>query len=651
MVFRTFLFLLIFPAFLSAAQPNLLLITIDTVRADHLGCYGNTTIKTPVLDSIAQKSLFFENAICAAPLTLPSHTSLMTGRYPVHHGTRDNAGHVRDQEQTLAEILKAKGYHTYAFVSGFPLEHRFGLNQGFDVYNDEFQRVEGRPLDFGSERNAESAVDAFLKVSKKPPFFAWIHFYDPHAPYLNGGYNGEIEFVDKQLGRLLAKINLNDTFTAVAGDHGEGLGEHKEWTHRIFLYDTTMHVPFFIAGPNIRPEKINAQVRLIDFVPTILNKMKFEIPKNIDGVILPEQAGKPALLESMFPQLQLGWSALRAVRTAQWKFIDSPKPELFDLHADPKESRNVFAQHSDIVKNFRAQFPKDTVTQTQEISPEMQEQLASLGYVGGNSQITNGPDPKDRIAVWNLIEQAHDLETKDSKKSISLLESARKSDPANPMVLNFLAELYTDEKSYSQAKEILQKILQRDAKNVPALLRIARLSLKTEQPKDALLYADRLSKLGETNAETELLIASAYLDLKNFNAAAMHLQKSLEIDPDDFATRIDLGNLYLQLNEDQKARIQFDSVLKHNPGNVQALNGVATCLFNSKNFQQSEEYLHKALLINAQDPQTQMNLALVFSEQGRKAEAIEIYRGLERSNSVPQEWRDMARSRRMELEK
>jgi choline-sulfatase len=650
-VFRTFLLVLIFPAFLSAAQPNLLLITIDTLRADHLGCYGNPTIKTPVLDSLAQKSLFFENAICAAPLTLPSHTSLMTGRYPVHHGTRDNAGHVRDQEQTLAEIFKANRYHTYAFVSGFPLEHRFGLNQGFDVYNDEFHRVEGRPLDFGSERNAKSVVDAFMKVSTNPPFFAWIHFYDPHAPYLNGGYNGEIEFVDKQLARLIAKINLNDTFVVVAGDHGEGLGEHKEWTHRIFLYDTTMRVPFFIDGPNIKPEKIKAQVRLIDFVPTILNKMKFEVPKNIDGVILPEQAGKPALLESMFPQLQLGWSALRAVRTAEWKFIDSPKPELFDLHADPKESRNVFSQHSDVVKNFRAQFPKDTGTQTQEISPEMQEQLASLGYVGGNNQITNGPDPKDRIAVWNLIEQAHDLETKDRKKSISLLESAQKSDPANPMVLNFLAELYTDDKSYSQAKEILQKILQRDAKNVPALLRIARLSLKTEQPKDALLYADRLSKLGENNAETELLIASAYLDLKNFNAAAIHLQKSLEIDPDDDATRIDLGNLYLQLNEDQKARIQFDSVLKHTPGNVQALNGIATCLFNSKNFQQSEEYLHRALLVNAQDPQTQMNLALVFSEQGKKAEAIEIYRRLERSNSVPQEWRDMARSRRTELEK
>jgi tetratricopeptide (TPR) repeat protein len=649
-VFRTFLIVLIFPALLSAAQPNLVLITVDTLRADHLGCYGNTTIKTPVLDSLAQKSLFFENAICAAPLTLPSHTSLMTGRYPIHHGTRDNAGRVRDQEQTLAEILKAKGYHNYAFVSGFPLEHRFGLNQGFDVYNDEFQRIEGRPLDFGSERNAESVADAFLKLSKKPPFFAWIHFFDPHAPYLNGGYNGEIEFVDKQLARLIAKINLNDTFVAVAGDHGEGLGEHKEWTHRIFLYDTTMHVPFFIAGPSIKPEKINAQVRLIDFVPTILSKMNFEAPKNIDGVILPAAAGKPALLESMFPQLQLGWSALRGVRTAEWKFVDSPKPELFDLRADPKESHNVFSQHSDIVKQFRAQFPKDTTAQTQEISPEMQEQLASLGYVGGNNQNTNGPDPKDRIAVWNLIEQAHDLETKDRKKSISLLESARKSDPTNPMVLNFLAELYTDERSYPQAKDILQKILQRDATNVPALLRIARLSLKTGQPRDALQYAERLSKLGENNAETELLMAGAYLDLKNFNAAASHLQKSLEIDPDDDATRIDLGNLYLQLNNDQKARIQFDSVLKRNPKNVQALNGIATCLFNSKNFQQSEEYLHKALLINARDPQTQMNLALLFSEQGRKAEAIEIYRGLERSNSVPQEWRDMARSRRMELE-
>lgn len=650
-MFRTFLIVLIFPALLSAASKNLLLITIDTLRADHLGCYGNTTIKTPVLDSIAEKSLLFENAICAAPLTLPSHTSLMTGRYPIHHGTRDNAGQVGDQEQTLAEILKTNGYHTYAFVSGFPLEHRFGLNQGFDVYNEEFQRTEERPLDFGSERNAEAVVNAFLKVSKKPPFFAWIHFYDPHAPYLNGGYNGEIEFVDKHIGRLIANINLNDTFVAVAGDHGEGLGEHKEWTHRIFLYDTTMHVPFFIAGPGINLQKIAAQVRLIDFLPTILHRMKIESPKNLDGATLPENVDKPALVESMFPQLQLGWSALRGIRTADWKFIDSPKPELFDLSTDPKESHNVYSQHPDLAKKMRAEFPKDTPTQSQNISPEMQEQLASLGYVGGNNQITNGPDPKDRIEVWNLIEQAHDLETKDRKKSISLLENARKSDPSNPMVLNFLAELYTDERFYPQAKEILQKILQRDAKNVPALLRIARLSLKTRQPQDALRYADRLSKLGENSAETELLIASAYLDLKNFNAAALHLQKSLEIDPDDDATRIDLGNLYLQLNQDQKARSQFDSVLKRNPKNVQALNGVATCLFNSRNFQQSEEYLRKALRINEQDPQTQMNLALIFSEQGKKAEAIEIYRGLESSNSVPQEWRDMAHTRRMELEK
>jgi tetratricopeptide (TPR) repeat protein len=650
MAFRILLIALIFPALLSAAQPNLLLITIDTIRADHLGCYGNSTIKTPVLDSIANKSLFFENAICAAPLTLPSHTSLMTGRYPIHHGTRDNAGRVRDQEQTLAETLKAHGYNTYAFVSGFPLDHRFGLNQGFDVYNDEFQRDEGRPLDFGSERNAEAVVNAFLKVPKKPPFFAWIHFYDPHAPYLNGGYNGEIEFVDKQLGRLIAKINLSDTFVAVAGDHGEGLGEHKEFTHRIFLYDTTMHVPFFISGPGINPQKISAQVRLVDFVPTILNKMKIESPKNLDGVILTAGTGNPALLESMFPQLQLGWSALRGVRTADWKFIDCPKPELFDLQADPKELHNVYSQHADIVKKLRAQLPKNAPLQTQEISPEMQEQLASLGYVGGNNANANGPDPKDRIAVWNLIEQAHDLETKDRKKSISLLENARKSDPSNPMVLNFLAELYTDESSYPQAKTILGQILQGDPKNVPALLRIARLSLKTGKPQDALKYADQIKKLGENNAETELLMASAYLDQQNFKTAALHLQKSLEIDPDDDATRIDLGNLYLQLNEGQKARTQFDSVLKRNPKNVQALNGVATCLFNSKNLQQSEEYLRKALLINGHDPQTQMNLALIFSEQGKKDQAIEIYRGLENSNSVPQEWRDMARSRRVELE-
>jgi tetratricopeptide (TPR) repeat protein len=650
-VFRIFLILLFIPITVSAVQQNVLLITIDTFRADHLGFSGKTAIKTPNLDQLAKQSLFFENAISPAPLTLPSHTSIMTGRNPSSHGTRDNAGRVREQELTLAEILKSNGYHTYAVVGGFPLEHRFGLNQGFDIYDDQFPRQSGRPLDFGSERNARSVADSFLRIQKKEPYFIWLHFYDPHAPYLNGGYEGEIEYIDAEIARVIARVNSNNTFIIVAGDHGEGLGEHKEWTHRIFLYDSTMHVPFFISGPGIQPAKIKTQARLIDFLPTILNKLQIKIPNLVDGSPLPHPFEKAAVLESMFPKLQLGWSSLQAVRTNEWKLIESPKPELYDLRSDPKETVNVIQKHPDVVKQLRKQLPtKDEVTNS-EISPEMAEQLASLGYVGGNTNnAANLPDPKNRIEVWNLIEQAHDLEIKDANKSIELLETARKSDPENPMVLNILAELYSDQNSFPEAKQILKKILNSDPKNVPALLRMARLSLKTGVPKDAIKYATILQSLGEGHADTHLLMASAYIKTNNLNLAAEHMRKALQIDPADNATRIDLGNLYLQMDQAPKGRIEFQEALKVDPKSVQALNGLATIQFKAGNFTESEKHLQKALSISPKDPQTRLNLALVFSAQDKKAEAIAIYKEVAESDSISVDWRNIARNRLKELE-
>jgi choline-sulfatase len=317
-MYRFSLLLLLLPT-LAAAKQNVLLITIDTLRADHLGSYGDKTIHTPNLDALAANSLFFQNAVCPAPLTLVSHTSLMTGLYPYHHGVHDNAGTVRPNANTLAEILKSNGYHTYAFISGFPLEHRFGLNQGFDLYDDTFPRGKQHSfLDFRSERTADAVVQSVLSNHFTEPYFLWIHFYDPHAPYKHGGYDGEIEFVDQQIGKLLQKWDLTNTIVAVAGDHGESLGEHGEYTHRIFVYDSTMHVPFWIKGPGVPVQKVSKQVRLIDFVPTLLSFLKIAAPPSLDGVVLPEGAGHPAYLESSFPQLELGWAMLAAIRIDDW---------------------------------------------------------------------------------------------------------------------------------------------------------------------------------------------------------------------------------------------------------------------------------------------------------------------------------------------
>ena len=654
-MYQFFFFLLLIPALLSAAEKqDLLLITIDTLRADHLGSYGNQTIRTPNLDAIARKSLFFENAICPAPLTLPSHTSLMTGRYPIHHGIRDNAGVVNAKETTLAEILRANGYHTYAFVGGFPLEHRFGLNQGFDVYDDLFPRTVNRSLDFRSERSADAVVNAVLQTKIVSPFFLWVHFYDPHAPYVRGGYRGEIEFVDQQAGILMRKFQQFNPVIAIAGDHGESLGEHGELTHRIFVYDSTMKVPFWIQGPGIAAQKIKPQVRLIDFLPTILGILKVEPPSNLDGVVLPKNAGQPAYLESMFPQLELGWSWLSAIRNDEWKYIQAPKPELYDLRADPRETVNLFIKKKDVVKTMQAQISQLVgrhAHTTKEISPEMAEQLASLGYVGGGSNTkVSTIDPKDRIAIWNEIEKAVDLEKANPGESIAILEQAQKSDPDNPMILGFLAQKYAEANRLKDAKSILSKVLTKDPQNSLALYRMARICLKSGEPAEAKRHADVLRKLEKSNADAWILLAQADIALGKFELAVEDLLSALRIDPRDADLRVDLGNIYLQMEKYELARGQFELVLKSDPKNLQALNGVATCLFTHGDLAGTEAKLKTALRVDPSDPQTKMNLALLYSKQGKKTEAIALYREVESSPKTPPDWKEQASRRLKQLE-
>ena len=647
-----FCLFLLFPAILAAEKPNLLLITIDTLRADHLGSYGNRKVRTPNLDAIAAASLFFENAVCQAPLTLPSHTSLMTGRYPIHHGTHDNAGTVSQREVTLAEILRKNGYHTYAFVGGFPLDHRFGLNQGFEIYDDLFPRQKNQSLDFRSERSADVVISSVLKAKITPPFFVWVHFYDPHTPYLNGGYEGEIEFVDKQIGILLQKFSSIQPVIAVAGDHGESLGEHGEMTHRIFVYDSTMHVPFFIQVPGSPPQKIKPQTKLVDFLPTILRILKLSPPSGLDGSLLPEKAGGDAFMESLFPQLQLGWSPLTAIRTDEWKYIQAPKAELYHLPTDPKETRNIADKKPEIVNSLRKKIPALTPHKQEKISPELEEQLAALGYVSGNpsNKGSSNIDPKDQIAIWNQIEMAVDLEKTKPDESIAILERAQKKDPDNPMVLGFLAQKYAEANRKEQARTILEKVLSKDPNNSLALYRMASVCLQLGKPAEAKRWADALQKLETGNADALILSAEAEMNLGNFAAAIKNIRGALDIDPNDLDLRVDLGNLYIQTKKVELAKKEFEQVLRSDQKNIQALNGFATCLFQQMDFSGSEAKLTQALKIDPSDPQTKMNLALVFTKQNKTAEAIELYKQIAAAPNTPEDWKQQAAARLRELQ-
>jgi cytochrome c-type biogenesis protein CcmH/NrfG len=653
MVRRMFLLLLV-PAILFAApKQSVVLITLDTTRADHLGCYGYAAAKTPNLDALARRSLFFQTAVCQAPLTLVSHTSLMTGLYPYHHGIRDNAGIVDSKLTTLAEILRQDGYHTYAFVGGFPLDHRFGLSQGFDVYNDTFPREKNRSLDFRSERNAEEVVKAVLSAKLRSPYFVWVHFYDPHAPYLHGGYDGEIAYVDKQIGRLMARFSKDGPIVAVAGDHGESLGEHGEWTHRIFVYDSTMKVPFFVYRPGAAPQKISKQARLIDFMPTLLSFIKLPSPEGIDGAVLPKSAGAPAVMESLFPQLELGWSPVTAIRTDQWKYIQLPKPELYSLTVDPKETKNIIAINPQTANTLRTQLPQSAIRNPQSaISPEMREQLASLGYTSGKQDRKTDPtiDPKDRIGIWNQIELAVDLETSKPEESLKTLQQAQKADPENPMLLSFLAQKYAEANQLTEAEAILKQTLARDPENALALYRLAHVLLKSGKAADARKTAEALREKEPEDPDALILLARTEIQLGSLKDAVSHLESALSIDPGDLDLRNDLGNLYLQIDRTDEAQSQFQKVLKSDPNNLQALNGLATALYNEHDLIRSAAFLKQALILSPGDPQSKMNLALVYATEGRRTEAIRLYHEVQQSPSTPPQWKAEAASRLKELQ-
>src|SRR5713226_5933067 len=361
--------------------PNVVVITIDTLRADHLGCYGYKQIRTPNIDALAADGVRFERAYTAVPVTLPSHTVIFTGTYPMLSGMHDFAANKLNPTQpTLASVLKEHGYATAAVIGSAVLDSRFGLNRGFDFYYDhfDFNRLQESNLE-EMERPGNLVADValdWLAKNRTNKFFLWMHLYDPHYPYRppapyseqykDRPYDGEIAFADAQVGRLIAFLKANglyrNTVIVLAGDHGESLGEHGEKTHGFFIYNATLHVPMIIRLPgNSSPRVVSDLASLADLMPTILTALKVDPPSQVQGVnLLPLTAAKKTeesrslYAETFLPRLHFNWSELRSVETEKYHFIDAPKPELYDLSRDPGETQNLYAEKKDVAEELRA---------------------------------------------------------------------------------------------------------------------------------------------------------------------------------------------------------------------------------------------------------------------------------------------------------
>ena len=396
-----------------SSQSNLLLVTIDTFRADRLGA------ATSNLAKLAKSGVLFENAVTQAPLTAPSHASMFTGLYPTVHKVRDTGGFVlNDQHTTLAEVLQKQGWDTAAFVGASVLKKSFGFAQGFSVYDDQMPKPAGNS-EF-PERRAAEVVDRamqWLGARSGKPYFLWVHVFDPHGPYdppspFPKTYDGEVAYTDQQLGRLFETVGKksDNTLVAVLSDHGESLSDHGEFTHGVFLYDATLRIAFALSGPGVPKNlRVKQQARAVDLAPTLLELMHVKSPEGAQGAsLVPTFSGKEetatfSYAESLFSKLNMGWSELRAIRTNRWKYIRAPKPELYDLAADPAETNNVIAAHPTEAQDLEAKL-KSIATGSEKVETSSMDrrtvdQLKSLGYVGGGSQGTmeltgKGIDPK-----------------------------------------------------------------------------------------------------------------------------------------------------------------------------------------------------------------------------------------------------------------
>ena len=465
----------------AAAGFNVVLLTLDTLRADRVHCYGYQSGATPALDALAAGGVRVADAVSVVPVTLPAHSTIMTGDYPPRHGVRDNGTYrLTAQQVTLAERLKAEGYSTAAFVAAFVLDGRYGLDQGFDVYDDEIAPEHGasgaEPLN--PQRPGNVVVDAAVQwleahqeAGSDRPFFTWIHLFDPHTPYAppepfrtryaRNLYDGEVAFLDHQVGRFVDKLRelslLDKTIIAVVGDHGEGLGDHDESTHSLLIYESTIRIPMIFNSPGIirGGQVVDGRVAaIIDVVPTLLDLLGIAAGEH-DGESLLNRAAdadRAVYVETLAPKLNHGWSPLYALRRHHDKYIDAPTPEYYDLRSDPGELHNlwadrhaepeVLAEHLAALMESHARF-EHVGEVVEDLDRDTIEKLAALGYVRGQA-VEEGDtllDPKDMVSDWDSKAQRASalVSARRPEEAISLLSAMLQVSPGDASLWSLLS--------------------------------------------------------------------------------------------------------------------------------------------------------------------------------------------------------------------
>lgn len=617
---------------------NVVVVTLDTLSARHLSQYGSNRIETPAFGRVAAEGVLFEQATATVPLTLPSHTSMFTGTYPMFHGVRDNGGYyVPEDSETLAEVLRDAGYRTGGFVAAFVVDSRWGLDQGFERYYDDFNFREFERISLDSvQRPGDEVMDAalaWMDEVKEERFFSWIHLYDPHWPYeapepwasrvsgySEASYDAEVLFTDSLVGRLLDWLDesalADDTLLVLIGDHGESLGRHREGAHGFFIYDASMQVPFLLRAPYRqigRGLRIPAQVRGIDLMPTVLGLVGVPVPEPVQGVSLAPLAdgsesdlGLWAYSESLYPRNHYGWSPLRSLRNGLLHFIAAPRPELFEVLDDPGEATNLAPDRPGQVRQLEARLDQLVAELgnegAEEQAPETLDedtraQLAALGYLGGSSRVRVNEDepladPKDKIVLYNLLKAAGtDSSEERVEEAMTKVQRVLAEDPGILEAHFILGNLFVKQEDWDGAIGAYREALSLDPEYKSAILGLA----------DAYRLADRLDE------------------------AAAGYRRLLELDPND-------NQAFYHLAEIHAAREEYEAALEVLAGleatgeeRAPARNLKGQCLLSLGRLDEAEAELRLALEMDDLLSDAWFNLALLFEERGDGSRAIEAY--------------------------
>jgi choline-sulfatase len=588
--------LLITGSCFAAAPANIFLITIDTLRADHVHCYGYDQIQTPALDGLAKDGIRFSQAFTPSPITNSSHTSILTGLLPSVHGVSDFGIPLATTHPTMAELLKARGYHTAAFIGAIILDSNSlapGLDRGFDFYDNFPAGAKTRSHWESLERRGEVVVkhaESWLTENSSGSHFVWVHLYDPHDPYEPPApysetykdrlYDGEIAYADSALANFIADLKAHgwydNSLIVVVGDHGEGLGQHGEDTHGIFLYDSTTHVPLIVKLPadHEAGSVVDAQIQTIDILPTVLDLMGAPSPPQLNGESLvpyfarSDVRSRAAIGETDYP-LRFGWSPLRSVRADGHKFIEAPRPELYDLKPDPGEQKNVYAADNGQVKSSRALLA--------ELHPTPAMTL---------------PDPKDKIAEQNLFHRA-----------LMAIQDSR----------------------YGEAHSALDQVLQEDPKSPLALRLSGETELQTGDYEKAAAHLKLARESAPGDPAVAFLLGQALEKTKDFEGARSLLEEYLKANPGDVAGRLLLGGVYLGLKNADAAADQFEAVLLTQPESVEGQLGLARAQIAKASFAEAAQGLEQLAKTQRDNPDVYDLLAQAYRglQKGLEAQRAE----------------------------